>query len=150
VADNELRTDDSSEFYNIFVVNYIYPEMKKSIFAILFVILIISCKREIEVTSIDQIPGLWRWEYTCGGDEFECIYGSKSNYATIDFKTDGSFIEKHNDTLYLKTNYTIIDHDGTYGTLILENPEVHLPIAIVDKSLIITRVSFTDTYTKIK
>lgn len=123
--------------------------MKKS-FIILFVILIFGCKKEIEVTSIDQIPGTWRWESTCGGIEYECITGSKTNYATIKFTGDGKYIEKHNGTLYLQTNYTITKTDDTYGTLILESPAESRPITIMNNALLITRGDYLDSYTKIK
>jgi hypothetical protein len=106
------------------------------------------CKKDLVVISIDQIPGTWRWEYSCGIDT--CINGSKSNYATIEFRSDGKYIEKHNDTIYLQTNYTLINTDYTFGSLVLESPSVSLPITILDNLLLITRGEYLDTYKKIK
>jgi hypothetical protein len=113
-------------------------------------ILITGCKKEIEVTSIDQITGTWRWESTCGGVEYECITGSKTNYATIEFTRNGKYIEKHNGTLFLQTNYTITNTDNTYGTIILESPAESRPITIMNNALLITRGDYLDSYTKIK
>ena len=122
--------------------------MKKSVL-ILSICLILfvfnSCKKDLSVTSIDQIPGTWRWEYSCGGANDTCVYGSKVNYATIEFRSDGKYIEKHNDTLYLQTNYTLINTDYTFGSLVLESPAVSLPIAILDNLLLITRGDYLDT-----
>ena len=127
--------------------------MKKSV-SILSICLILlvftSCKKDLSVTSIDQIPGTWRWEYSCGGANDSCIYGSKANYATIEFRSDGKYIEKHNDTLYLQTNYTLFNTDYTFGSLVLESPAVSLPIAVLDNLLLITRGDYLDTYKKIK
>jgi hypothetical protein len=122
----------------------------KKLSVLLLMILLFGCRKEIEVASIDQIPGLWKWESTCGGVEFNCTYGSKTNYATIDFRSDGTYIEKHNDTLYLQTSYTLINYDGMFGSLILENPPVTRPIAIINNALLITNGNLTDSYTKIK
>ena len=127
--------------------------MKKSvsiIFLCLILVVLIRCKKDLTVTSIDQIPGTWRWEYSCGGANDTCIYGSKSNYATIEFRSDGKYIEKHNDTIYLQTNYTLINSDYTFGSLVLDSPAVSLPIAILDNLLLITRGNYLDTYKKIK
>ncbi|MCX6333750.1 MAG: hypothetical protein NT092_05530 [Bacteroidia bacterium] len=105
----------------------------------------------IEVTSVDQIPGTWRWESTCGGDTaFICVNASKSNYATVEFKSNGAYIEKHMDTVYLQTNYILIKSDDMFGTLILENPNESRPVTVMNNELIIQRGSFEDNYTKIK
>lgn len=122
----------------------------KKIGLIFLLFLTISCKKTIEVTSIEQVPGLWKWEFTCGGAVYECTYGSPSHYATIDFKPDGNYIEKHNDTLFLQTNYSIVNLDNLMGTLVLENPPEERPLTILNNRLLITRGNLTDSYIKMK
>jgi hypothetical protein len=127
--------------------------VKKSVSILVFCLILVfllRCKKDLIVSSIDQIPGTWRWEYTCGGVNDSCIYGSKANYATIEFRSDGKYIEKRNDTLYLQANYTLINTDYTFGSLILDNPSVSLPITIMDNLLLISRGNYLDTYKKIK
>ena len=109
-----------------------------------------SCKKDITVTSIAQIPGTWRWESTCGGADDTCFYRTETQYATIEFRSDGKYLEKRNDTLYLQTNYTIINSDETFGSLILESPSVSYPITIMNNMLMITRGDYWDGYRKIK
>lgn len=133
----------------IFVSTKCESEMKR-ICLILFIAMFFGCKKETEVTSIDQIPGLWKWESTCGGVVYDCAYGSKTNYATIEFRGDGTYIEKHNDAIVLQTGYTLINYDGIFGSLILENPAVTRPITIMNNALLITRGDLLDSYTKIK
>ena len=127
--------------------------MKKFV-PILFLSIILSvvfsCKKEIIVTSISQMPGTWRWESTCGGVVDTCFYRTGSKFATIEFRSDGKYVEKRNDTLYLQTNYTIINSDDTFGTLILESPSVSYPITIMNNMLLITRGDYWDGYRKIK
>lgn len=124
----------------------------KIIRVIILVIVIAGCKKEIEVTSVRDIPGLWKWEYTCGepGDDYECITGSKTNYATINFGNEGLYIEKHNDTVFLETNYSLVNYDDIFGTLILEDPPEHRPVTVMDNRLLITRGIFLDSYIKIR
>lgn len=117
---------------------------------LIFLVFLIGCKKEIEVTSIDQIPGLWRWESTCGGVIYDCTYGSKADYATIEFKEDGTYIEKHNETVVLQTGYTLVNYDNIYGSLILDNPAVTRPISLINNELLIIRGDLTDIYTKIR
>ena len=122
----------------------------KNIVPVLF-ILLLGCEKEIEVTSIDQIPGTWRWESTCGGDvDYTCVNASKENYATIEFRSNGVYVEKHMDTIYLQTNYSILKSDDMFGTLVLENPPASRPLTIINNGLIIQRGSYEDNYTKIK
>jgi hypothetical protein len=102
------------------------------------------------VTSISQIPGTWRWESTCGGANDTCFYRTGNEYATIEFGSDGKYVEKRNDTLYLQTTYTLINADETFGTLTLSNPPVSYPITIMDNMLLVTRGSYMDGYRKIK
>ena len=109
-----------------------------------------SCKKDINVTSIGQIPGTWRWESTCGGVNDTCYYRTETQYATIEFRSDGKYVEKRNDTLFLQTNYTIFNYDGTFGSLTLENPSVSYPISIMNNMLMVTRGSYWDGYRKIK
>lgn len=110
----------------------------------------ISCKKDITVTSIGQIPGTWRWESTCGGANDTCFYRTETQFATIEFKSDGKYVEKRNDTLYLQTGYTIINSDDTFGTLSLDSPSVSFPITIMNNMLLITRGNYMDSYRKIK
>jgi hypothetical protein len=100
--------------------------MKKLISAtFLIMILISSChdkaKDQIQVTSIDQLPGLWHWEYGGGGFAGSTVYSSKSNYATIEFTSDGKYIEKHNDTIFITADYSITKLDDVSASMILEN-----------------------------
>ncbi|MCX6329481.1 MAG: hypothetical protein NTZ85_08235 [Bacteroidia bacterium] len=119
---------------------------------IIFVILICGCSKEIEITSIDQIPGKWQWGYTCGDIDtsYVCVYSSALHWATIDFTSDGKYIERHNDTIFLQTNYTLTKIDDSWGTLILENPAENRPIAIMNHQLLITRGSSIDSYMKMQ
>ncbi len=123
----------------------------KSLLPVLFILLWGCGEKFIEVTSIDQVPGTWRWESTCGGDvDYTCVTASESNYATIEFRSDGIYVEKHMDTVYLQTNYSITKSDDMFGTLILENPAESRPLTILNNALIIQRGLYEDSYTKIK
>lgn len=102
------------------------------------------------MTSIAQIPGTWRWESTCGGYNDTCFYRTEKQYATIEFSSDGKYVEKRNDTLYLQTGYNIIESDDTFGTLSLDSPSVSFPITIMNNMLLITRGNYMDGYRKIK
>jgi hypothetical protein len=126
--------------------------MKKfTIGLILVLVLIYSCtKKPISVTSVDQLPGKWKWESTCGGVISGCTFSSKSQYATIEFTSDLKYIETRNDTIYLKSNYSVSKYDDTFGTLVLENPPQSLPLTIVDNKLLITWGELIDSYYKIK
>jgi len=122
----------------------------RTICIIIIVILISSCSKKIEVTSIDQIPGKWNWESTCGGFIDTCIYASKSHYASLEFTSDGNYIEKHNDTIYFQSNYLIIKYDDTFGTLLLNNSSISLPVTVLNNRLLISRGDLHDSYIKIK
>ena len=126
--------------------------MKKFLLGLSIVIVLTNgcTKKPISVTSVDQLPGKWKWESTCGGVIFGCNFSSKSHYATIEFTSDNKYIETHNDSLYLTSNYSVSKYDETFGTLILENPTLNLPIAIVDNKLLITRGELIDSYYKLK
>jgi hypothetical protein len=102
------------------------------------------------VTSIDQIPGKWNWESTCGGVIDTCSYSSKSNNASIEFTSDGKYIEKHNDIVYMQSDYSIIKYDDTLGTLLLDNSNISRPVAVINNRLLISRGDSLDTYIKIK
>lgn len=118
---------------------------------VLFIFLWGCGEKFIEVTSIDQVPGTWRWESTCGGDfDYTCVTASKLDYATIEFRSGGVYVEKHMDTVYLQTNYSILKSDDMFGTLILENPPESRPMTILNNELIIQRGLYEDSYTKIK
>jgi hypothetical protein len=127
--------------------------MKRSYLLIYLILLAgAACDKTIEVSSVDQIPGEWRWESTCGvfDTDYECITASKKNYATIEFSSDGYYTEKHLDTVYLQTKYSIIKSSDMFGTLILEDPAVSRPVTIMNNALLIQRGAFEDSYTKIR
>lgn len=113
-----------------------------------------SCgEKVLDVSSVDEIPGTWRWRSTCGGEgdnDYTCINASESEYATIEFRSDGTYIEKHMDTLYLQTKYTILKIDDFFATLTLENPPVNRPVTVINNKLMIQRGTFEDTYEKIR
>jgi len=125
--------------------------MRYKSFLFIFLLFLISYDDIIVVSSIDDIPGTWRWESTCGGSEdYTCVNASKSNYATIEFGSNGVYIEKHMDTVFMQTNYNILKSDDMFGTLILEDPAETRPVTILNGELIIQRAGFEDNYTKIK
>ena len=117
---------------------------------IIIVISIIGCSEKMQVTSVDQIPGKWKWESTCGGIIYGCGYPSRSKNATVEFTSDAKYIELHNDTVYFQTDYTIVKFDDTFGTLLLENSAITRPITILNNILYITRGELLDSYIKIK
>jgi len=125
----------------------------KSLILILFLFLIGCREKIIEVSSVDDIPGTWRWLSTCEGEgdnDYSCINASDANYAVIEFRSNGDYIEKHMDTVYLQTNYSILKIDDLFGTLILEDPPVNRPVTVINNKLIIQRGASEDTYEKIK
>jgi hypothetical protein len=127
--------------------------MKVLIIAILMFCLI-SCSKKsddiIYVSSIDQLNGTWKWESTCGGFTGDCGYSSNLHYAVIDFFSNGTFIEKHNDTIYQQANYTVIKSNDTSGELVLDNSDYKMSITIVNNRLEMCRGDLIDTYKKIK
>jgi hypothetical protein len=114
--------------------------------------LICSCsnKKYADVNSIDQIPGKWKWESTCGGIVYDCTVPTKTVFATIEFGSDGKYIEKHNDTIYLQTDYIIVKYDNVFGTLELQNSTISRPITIINNRLLITRGELADSYLKMR
>ena len=122
----------------------------KTICFIIILILIISCTKKIEVTSIDQIPGKWNWESTCGGYIDTCEYSSKYHYASVEFTSGGNYIEKHNDTIYLQSGYSVIKYDITFGTLTLDKYNISRPVTVLNNRLLISRGDKQDSYIKIK
>lgn len=130
--------------------------MRSKLFLPILVILLFtaSCgEKIIDVSSVDDIPGTWRWLSTCGGEgdnDYSCINASELQYATIEFRSNGAYIEKHMDTVFLQTTYTISKIDDLFGTLILENPPVNRPVTVINNKLIIQRGTFEDSYEKIR
>jgi hypothetical protein len=123
----------------------------KTIKFIIIYILLCSCTKNIEVTSIDQIPGKWNWGSTCGGFTGDtCVYSSKSHYASLEFTSDGNYIEKHNDTIYLQSKFSIIKYDDTFGTLLLDSYNISRSITVLNNRLLISRGELQDSYIKIK
>jgi len=76
----------------------------------------------------------------------------------LEFSNDGKFVEKHNDTIYLTANYTIIKANDSHGKLTLDNiltkdmfsESIEYPVSIVSNELWISRGELLDKYTKIK
>lgn len=125
----------------------------KSLILILILFLTGCGEKIIDVSSVNDIPGTWRWLSTCGGvgdNDYTCVNASDANYAVIEFRSDGNYIEKHMDTVYLQTNYSIVKIDDLFGTLILGDPPVNRPVTVINNKLIIQRGAFEDTYEKIK
>jgi hypothetical protein len=122
----------------------------KSTIAILIIILCSCSEKLTDVYSIDQIPGKWVWESSCGGINYTCEYSSKSLNASIEFTSDGKYIEIHNDVIFLQSDYTLEKYDDMYGTLILQNPFSSRPVTIMNNRLMITRGELMDTYYKVK
>jgi hypothetical protein len=120
-------------------------------FFIILVLLvtIAGCKKKDPVASLDALPGNWRWESTCGGTVFGCRYSSKSEYATIEFTSDGKFIEKHNDTVFLQLPYTLTKYDDMFGSLQL-GTQFSLPVSIINNRLLIDRFDLQEQYSRMK
>jgi hypothetical protein len=129
--------------------------------ALLIMILICSCKDktkdQIQVTSIDQLPGLWNWEYGGGGFAGSTVYSSKSNYATIEFTSAGKYIEKHNDTILFTADYSITKIDNVSASMTLSNfsgnpypYQVNSTLTIMNNNLTIVYYELNSTYSKIK
>ena len=127
--------------------------MKKCLVCVL-ILSLISCSKKsddtIKITSLDQLNGVWKWESTCGGITDNCTNSSKTTYATITFNSNGTFVEKHNDTIYQQSNYTLVKNNDISGTLSLGNTDYKYPVYIVNNQLKITRGELADLYTKTK
>ena len=123
--------------------------MKYSI-AFLIIFLCACSEKPVDVVSIDQIPGLWQWESTCGGIAYECTFSSKTETATIEFTEQGKYTEIHNGITFRESDYTLEKYDDMYGTLILQNPYTSRPVTIMNNRLLITRGELMDTYYKVK
>lgn len=119
---------------------------------LLLLICIVSCSKKdndlANITSIDQLNGTWEWESTCGGITGECANTSNAHYAAIEFTTDGKYIERHNDTIYLQTDYNLIKTNNTSGKLILDNNRYQSSVSVVNNQLEIVRGDLIDTYSK--
>lgn len=125
------------------------------ILILLFVIT--SCEKDdfIQISSLDQIQGLWEWESTCGGIIPTCGYPSDSNYKSIEFTDDYQFIEKHNDTIYFSSTYSISKNSMTDGRLIIiktgtSDTLSNRPINLIDNRLMLSAGEILVTYKKIK
>jgi hypothetical protein len=119
-----------------------------------FVICMISCTKKddnpIKVTNLDQLTGIWKWDYTCGGFAGGCRYPSDLFFMEIEFTQNGEFIEKHNNKIYQQTNFTIIKKDDILGKLVLANSNYQSTIYIANYHLKIMDGDLVSTYTKIK
>lgn len=87
---------------------------------LILVLLIISCKKEPQnkLSLTQQIVGTWNWESTCGGFAEECGYPSLKNNQTIEYTTDGHYIERRNDTLYVRCSFQVIDSVYNSGHIV--------------------------------
>jgi hypothetical protein len=129
-----------------------------SIFIFLFCIISCSKVNDNKVLNLDQLNGTWKWESTCGGLVSDCGYSSSSHYANIEFTGDGRIVEKHNDTIFLTANFSILKNDDSSGMLILNNiisnsvlsEHIEYSISISNNELHITRGELIDTYKKTK
>jgi len=129
----------------------------KLIKILIFLIVITSCKKDdfIQVSSLDQIQGLWEWESTCGGIIPTCAYPSDSIYQSIEFTDDYQFIEKHNGSIYFSASYAISKNSLTNGSLILiqtgtSDTLSNRPISLIDNRLMISAGEIGITYKKIE
>lgn len=113
-----------------------------------------ACSKQNEeylyVNSIDQLNGEWRWESTCGGFVGGCGYPSNSNYAVIIFCSNGKFIEKHNDTVYLQADFVLRRINDVTGTIRFNSEKYENSVSIVNNRLEIGRGELLDTYKKIR
>jgi hypothetical protein len=128
----------------------------------IFLILTLACSKEkeviLQVQSLDQIIGTWKWESTCGGITGACGYSSKSQYGEISFSKDGHLIQKFQDSIHMTANYTIVKDGETNGTLMLDNiisgdilvTHSECYISLTNNKLYIDKGSITESYSKIK
>jgi hypothetical protein len=134
----------------------------KTINLIIFLILALACSKEknviVQVQSLDEINGTWKWESTCGGFTGACGYSSKSQYGEISFSKDGHLIQKFQDSIHMTANYTIVKDSETNGTLMLDNiisgdirvTHSECYISLANNMLYIDQGSFTESYSRIK
>jgi len=117
------------------------------------VVSILGCSKQAEdkldVTNIDQITGEWQWISTCGGIIENCSYSSDTNYAVVDFGSNGKFVELHNGTVYMEADYIIIKSNETTGRLRFNSQKYESRLSIVNNQLEIHRGELIDTYKKI-
>lgn len=106
----------------------------------------------IDVYSLEELPGTWRWESTCGmfDTSYTCINASKTNYATIEFGKNGLYTEKRMDTIFHQTEYQLVIIDDMMGSLVLADPPENRPLTLINSRLIIQRNGFEDNFVKIK
>jgi len=123
----------------------------KLLFLLMFSI--ISCAKQNEdkmnVKTIGQITGEWQWLSTCGGIVENCVYASDTNYAVIDFGSNGKFVELHNGTVYMEADYIIIEANETSGRLRFSSQKYERTVSIVNNKLEIGRGELVDSYKKI-
>jgi hypothetical protein len=123
-----------------------------SLLFLMFIILTGCGEKIIDVDSLTDLPGTWRWESSCGvfDTSYTCINASQTNYATIVFGKNGGYTEKHMDTIFLQTNYQLVLINDFLGSLQLEDPQVSWPLTLIDSRLIIQRYGFDNNYVKIR
>lgn len=105
---------------------------------------------KIDVTRIDQVIGEWQWVSTCGGITKNYTYSSDTNYAVIQFGSNGKYMELHNGTVYTEANYVVMKTSDTTGTLKFNNKSYEYSISIMNGQLEITKGELTDTYFRIQ
>ncbi|MBN2632126.1 MAG: hypothetical protein JXR66_01120 [Bacteroidales bacterium] len=126
------------KFYSLFIAGMIFLS---------------ACgEKIIDVYSLEELPGTWRWESTCGmfDTSYTCINASKTNYATIEFGKNGLYTEKRMDTIFHQTEYQLVIIDDMMGSLVLADPPENRPLTLINSRLIIQRNGFEDNFVKIK
>ena len=83
--------------------------MKKGLLFLLFISILISCKKDNEITDLkNEISGTWELEKDlCGVCTNSVINYPPGNKNLIVLSSDGSFERKNQDTLVFKGNYSI-------------------------------------------
>ena len=133
----------------------------KTLFVVVFVVMMISCSKQNEVTNIGQLAGIWQWESSCGGIISGCCaYPSTTLYKEIDFYANGQYVHKTNGHIDLKADYTIEKKDDKSGTLVLNvdtaiyteyyTTPLEMQIDIRNNRLSIYQGELIETYVKIK
>ena len=125
----------------------------KSLILFTLVIALFACAKSKDdnpnISGIDQLTGEWQWVSTCGGIVENCTYSSDTNYAVIDFGSNGKFVELHNGTVYMEADYIVVKTSETSARLRYSSQKYESALSIVNNHLAISRGELVDTYKKI-
>lgn len=125
----------------------------KSLMLSFLVIALFACTKSKDdkpkISGIDQLTGEWQWVSTCGGIVENCSYSSDTNYAVIDFGSNGKFVELHNGTVYMEADYIIVKNSETSARLRFSSQKYESTLSLVNNHLEIGRGELVDTYNKI-